>query len=132
MKDIGKPKTTRLSRVDIRSTPLGEIDLPAFDDLTKMAQSDPKALESLRQRITQEVITGAPTHMRERLSGLQFQIDMVRQRNDHPIVTCAKISDMMNKQLGDLRMALTAPDAYLDARTSNKATVLPFERTPKT
>jgi len=126
MKDISKSAVTRLNRVDIRSTPLGSIELPEFDDLVKMAEKDPAGLEHLRQKITQEVISGAPKHMRERLSGLQFQVDMQRKRQDNPVSTCVTLSSMMNESLGELRQALTEPDKYLESKTASKAAILKF------
>lgn len=80
------------------------LDLPHFDELVKLAQDDPEALEQLRQQHVNELINNAPASDQKRLRGMQFQIDAQRQiHNGSPMGSCMKISQMMHESLAELR-----------------------------
>ena len=79
-------------------------NLPHFDELLKLAQENPEALEKLRQEQVEQLINNAPIENQQRLRGLQFQIDA--QRSIHKgsaIGSCVKISKMMHQSFGELR-----------------------------
>ncbi len=126
MKDFNKNSKRRLSDIDARKTDLGVIDLPSFDTLTELAREKPDELELLRQRVIRDVIRSAPSYMRERLNGLQFQIDMERRRSTCAVSACVKISSMMNESLEELRIALSNPEEFLRNRSQQRADVLDF------
>ncbi|KZY61084.1 hypothetical protein A3742_02860 [Oleiphilus sp. HI0071] len=126
MKDSNESSKRKLGDIDVRQTGLGLIDLPSFDTLVELAREKPEELEQLRQRITRDVISSAPNHMQERLSGLQFQIDMERRRSSSAVSACLKISSMMNEALVDLREALSNPEEFLRNRPQHRADVLDF------
>ena len=73
--------------------------LPSFDELMKLAQQDPDKLESLRQSWVEDIIESAPEVFQRRLRGLQFQIDMEREKASNPVSSCVKISQMMHEGL---------------------------------
>lgn len=81
-------------------------ELPNFDELLKLAQENPEELEALRKRLCDNLIQNAPQKYRRRLRGLQFQIDMERQKAKTPMAACLKISAMMHESFRSLRDAL--------------------------
>jgi hypothetical protein len=86
---------------------LGEVDmsdLPNFDSLVTLANEDPEALESLRQKHVERLINNAPVQFQQRLRGIQFQIDAHRQLHSHsPMGSCIKISQLMHESFAELR-----------------------------
>lgn len=86
---------------------------PSFNDLLKLAQENPEALEKFRQEQVELIINRAPVKHRQRLRGLQFQIDAQRARHvNSPMGACLKISQMMHDSFDDLR-------AWLDKITAS-------------
>jgi hypothetical protein len=82
-------------------------DLPNFDQLLKLAQEKPEELERFRQQQIDLLIQQAPPKSRDRLRGLQFQIDAQRQiHSDSPMGACVKISQMMHESFAELRVWL--------------------------
>mgnify|MGYP005989465803 CR=1 FL=1 len=77
--------------------------LPSFERLREMAIKDPDALERLRQEYVQTAINAAPEAYRQRLEGLQFQIDGQRRLAKTPMAACINISKMMHESLHQLR-----------------------------
>lgn len=90
--------------------------LPDFDELVKLAEENPEELENLRQRLCDELIQSAPQEYRRRLRGIQFQIDMERQKAKSPMAACLKISEMMHDSFSQLRDAL---NEVQEIRSSN-------------
>lgn len=80
--------------------------LPSFDELMRLASQEPDKLEGLRKNWVDDVITSAPKNFQRRLRGLQFQIDMERERASNPVSSCIRISQMMHEGLANLRVAL--------------------------
>jgi len=80
--------------------------LPNFDDLVKLAKTDPEALEAFRQQAIEDLINSAPVPHQRRLRGLQFQVDMERQKAKNPLDSCVRISRMMHDSFAKLRDAL--------------------------
>jgi hypothetical protein len=79
-------------------------ELPAFDELKRLAKEDPEALEAIRQQHVEYIISNAPASEQARLKGLQFQIDAQRQIHHHsPMGSCMKISKMMHESFAELR-----------------------------
>ena len=101
--------------------------LPSFDTLVDIAKEDPEQLERLRDALTQQLIDNAPTHMHHRLNGLQFKIDLERERASSALSACITISEMMHESLHRLKEILTNPEEYLRNQTSHSAEVIPFE-----
>ena len=87
--------------------------LPEFEVLVEMARNDPDSLEELRRRLCNQIIEKAAPARRPRLRGLQFQVDMERQRAGTPLAALIRISAMMHTSLGQLALAFNAPAPYL-------------------
>lgn len=105
--------------------------LPAFDVLVDMARNDPDRLESLRVRLTRDIIDSAPDEQkRKRLEGLQFRVDMERKRSRSPLAATIKLSEMMCHSLAELHKSMVTPLVEDEpmAGTNQGATVLEFNR----
>ncbi len=97
------------------------LDLPDFDQLVKLAQEDPEALEALRKNLCEALIQQAPKSYHQRLRGLQFKIDMERRRAKTPMAACIKLSSLMQDSFYKLRMALNEVSSQ-QATASGQAT----------
>jgi len=85
-------------------------DLPDVDTLIAMAQEDPERLELLRRSMMAALVDSAPNEqIKKRLRGLQFRIDMERERSKTPMDACLTLSDMMHESLAELHRALADP-----------------------
>ncbi len=69
-----------------------EFDLDEWMNLAKM---DPEAFEERRREAIRELIDNAPEHLKKRLEGLQWRIDMERNRCKTPLEACIKLHDML-------------------------------------
>ena len=102
--------------------------LPAFDVLVDLARNDPQGLEDLRRSLTTAVIDGAANDAtKRRLEGLQFRVDLERERAATPLAATIRISEMMCQSLAALHRTMvtsTEPEEPLHS----SATILPFHR----
>lgn len=80
--------------------------LPNFEHMLDLAQNDPEALERLRLDMVRDAINSAPESDRQRLHGLQFQIDGQRLVSKTPMQACIEISKMMHQSLHQLKTFL--------------------------
>ena len=102
----------------------------SFDELVELAKTNPEKFEALRQAEIQSVLMAAPESIRTRLEGLQWRIDLERERAHSPLDACSRLSEMMWDRVlgpGGLRENLhalqtgTVPEKV-------RAPVLPFNR----
>mgnify|MGYP000091356365 CR=1 FL=1 len=98
---------------------------PTTDQLLKLAQENPDALEALRQREIKSLIDSAPASMQRRLKGLQFQIDAKRRASKTPMAACVAISQMMFDSVYELNDALNKPSTT-EEKPKSVASVLRF------
>lgn len=77
-------------------------ELPNFDTLVELANTDPDGLEHLRSSLIRDFIDRAPDNQRQRLQGLQFTIDMERRKAKNPVQSCMRMSQMMHERVTDL------------------------------
>lgn len=66
-----------------------------FDEWLELAKRDPEGFEIRRQAVIETYISGLPPSKQRRLRGLQFRIDMERQRARTAMGACIKLSSMM-------------------------------------
>jgi hypothetical protein len=108
------------------------VEMPTFDEMVRLAKTDPETLERLRMTLIEETIAEAPESCQRRLRGLQFQIDMERRKAGNPLGACVRISKMMHDSLYTMRQTLNAAigepldDELLSLSSAESATVLPF------
>ena len=72
--------------------PTLDLDL---DVLTKLATTDPEAFEARRNEILDSFFADIPDKQKQRLQGLQWRIDIERQRASNPLSACIRIHNMM-------------------------------------
>lgn len=87
-----------------------------FDEWAKLAKDDPDAFERRRREAIEAVIAKAPDAEQQRLRGLQFRIDMERQRASNPLSACVRINNMMWEQFNNLRVALEELKGQVDGQ----------------
>lgn len=100
-----------------------------FDEWKDLAASDPQAFESRRREIIERQICRAPEQLQRRLRGLQWKIDIVRQRYRDPRVSSAKLFDMMWEQVygrDGFLQALTMPAGPAATHSIDKAEIIPL------
>lgn len=73
-----------------------------FEYWRKLAAEDPQGFEAARRDALMALINKAGDHRQQRLQGLQWKIDRVRETAANPMAACVKISSMMwDAMLGD-------------------------------
>jgi len=53
-------------------------ELPSHEVLSQLARDDPEAYEALRRELVEGFIQSAPERLKDRLNGIQFQVDSLR------------------------------------------------------
>ncbi len=106
-----------------------------FDFWAKLARNDPAAFETARRLMIDSMIESAPERNRQRLRGLQWQIDRVRERAANPMSACVRLSNMMwEKILGEdglVDHVLELSEQPTRPRPEREpGRVLPFRRDP--
>ena len=80
-----------------------------FEYWSALASADPEKFEELRLREISAFIEKAPSQRQQRLRGLQWQIDQVRnQHKDSSMASCLAISELMWETFGHLSELLNA------------------------
>jgi hypothetical protein len=106
-----------------------KVELPGFDTLRYLAEHDPERLEKLRNTLTELLIARSPEESRQRLRGLQFQIDARVRLAPNPVAACIAVSAMMHETLDQLQRTLReGPDE--EAAVVAPAKVIPFQPRP--
>jgi len=49
----------------------------------------------MRKKCLDELIEQAPERIRQRMQGLQWQVDVIRKRSANPMAACLSVSQMM-------------------------------------
>lgn len=107
-----------------------------LDRLTRLAAEDPEAFEAERRRLVDALIDSAPEGQRQRLRGLQWRVDTVREHAPTPMAACLRISGMMWDRItepGGLLDAYGALQGKVDAEavlTPGEGRLLDFRRPP--
>ncbi len=104
-------------------------EMPNFDTLLDLATNDPEQLEVIRNQLAQKTIDEAPESFRQRLMGLQFQIDSTCKLSKTPLAACIRLSEMMHNSLEELRKAVHCPKqttALANPDTPLNAKILDF------
>jgi hypothetical protein len=66
-----------------------------FDAWAKLAEEDPVEFERRREWALRSSIESAPPEHRQRLEGLQFQLDLERQRAGTALGSCLRLNSLM-------------------------------------
>jgi len=115
------------TETDSTETPISPMDNFNFEDLAGLALKDPAKFEALRTKLCNDLINSAPKRLHRRLNGLQFTIDMERQKAKTPLAACIKLSQMMHESLAQLQQALSNPEEYMRNKRREEAKVIQFD-----
>jgi hypothetical protein len=91
-----------------------------FDRWMHLAEEDPKRFEELRLQMIEQQINASSDSNRNRLRGLQFQIDARRRTAGSAMGSCIQISGMMLDHL--FNDFLDALNALLDGKSETLTT----------
>lgn len=103
-----------------------------FDEWQRLAKDEPERFESLRKQAIEDLMEKSPEDVRQRMRGLQWQIDQYRKTAKTPIASCIKISSMMwDSVLGEKGLVqsieqLTHSEAPPLEHPKQEATILTF------
>ncbi len=102
-----------------------------FAELSRLAREDPEGFERRRREILEQSIAEAPEALRQRLRGLQWRADRIREQAKTPMAACLRFSEMMwtavvgeRGLLESLQTLTQAADTPPEAREN--ATILEF------
>ena len=106
-----------------------------FEEWSKIAQQDPEKFEAMRRQLLNNLIEQSPAHLKQRMIGLQWQVDQIRNQADNPMAACLQISQKMwNHVLGEngLLNTLREPKTILNAlNNAQTATVQSLKKKKK-
>lgn len=66
-----------------------------FDEWMQLAKEDPESFERQRTAVIKNIINTSNAVSRQRLDGLQWQIDRLREQSKTPMAACLNISKLM-------------------------------------
>jgi len=85
-----------------------------FDAWMALAKTDPDAFEAQRTAFLNRFISDLPERARQRLTRVQWRVDMERQRCKNPIESATRIYDMMWDSLSQTHEELCGLVALID------------------
>lgn len=99
-----------------------------FDAWKNLAETDPEAFERKRREMIEATISQAPANMRQRLTGLQWRIEMERNQSRNPTQSFLRIYKMMwHSVYGENGLLDALNGKVSDHETARpRARVLPF------
>lgn len=105
-----------------------------FDEWMNLAKNDPEAFEAQRQAAINAVIDASEGQRKQRLQGLQWQVDHIVQQSQTPLSACLSLSRMMwdkvqgENGLVDVLDQLTGKTPLRMQAPQQQADVIPFQR----
>ena len=108
-----------------------------FDEWAQLAKQDKVAFEQKRDETLKQLIETYASNDNDlrRLNGLQFQINMIRQKHKSPMGACIAISEMMMDKLYELvTLDIAEIIHHTEQQTDNKTAsdnIIPFESSNK-
>jgi hypothetical protein len=104
-----------------------------FDYWSQLWKRDPEAFEAERARLMERFVASAPEEKRQRLSAIQWRVDMARKQAKTPMAACLRIQQMMWESLLGKHGLLKALESLrgtqvLDPRERRQASVVSFDR----
>jgi len=103
-----------------------------FDAWAKLAKESPEEFERQREAALRATIAAAPSEFRQRLEGLQFRLNLERQRAGTPLGTCVRMNSLMWAGFYRLRKELNQATRGMPTRPEGATTlaeVIPLRST---
>jgi hypothetical protein len=101
-----------------------------FEQWRQLASQDPDRFEAKRREVIEALIDGASQRSQQRLRGLQWHIDQIRDHAPSPMAACISLSNMMwDAFAGEDGLAETLNTRVIrhEARTvEDRAAIIPF------
>jgi hypothetical protein len=102
-----------------------------FDEWKDLAIKDPQTFEKRRQEVLEAVIASAEPDSQQRLRGLQWRLDLERQKVRDPLQSCQRVFDQMWEGVYGKNGLLHALNYLLGKEpappiSTRRASVLPF------
>ena len=122
----------RVGRVAMIKEPIDAFEFDFdFDTWATLAEHDPAAFEHARRAVLTSLIAAAPAESRQRLTGLQWRLDCIRDRASTPLGACVHLSGLMwDRILGDdgliERLQELNGDRPVAERASRSACIVPL------
>ncbi|WP_426417153.1 DUF3135 domain-containing protein [Aestuariirhabdus sp. LZHN29] len=88
-------------------------EIPPFDELLQLAETDPSRFEVLKAQLIDEQIRHAPSHLQPRLRSVQFQAEIKTRHSTNPISRCVILSGLMHDALASLGDIIRSPSSSL-------------------
>ena len=104
-----------------------------FEQWSQMACQDPAGFEAMRREMIEAMIGASSERCQQRLRGLQWRVDQIRDHCPNPMAACIELSNMMWEAFAGeegLTETLNRQPAQ-KPQDPEKAEVLPFPTTPK-
>lgn len=79
-----------------------------FEEWARLAREHPDEFERRRRAEVSAAIEAAPEHLRQRLHGLQFRLDLERGRSSTALGSCVRLNSLMWTGFHRLRRELNA------------------------
>lgn len=105
-----------------------EISSFDFDRWSEMAQQDPKKFEAMRQQFISDLLAQTPPHLKQRMIGLQWQVDQIRMQASNPMAACLQISQRMWANVLEEKGLLESKTMQDIPKAEPQGKVLAFER----
>jgi len=100
-----------------------------FDAWAKLARENPAEFERQREAALRATIAAAPPEFRQRLEGLQFRLNLERQRAGTPLGSCVRLNSLMWAGFYRLRKELSQAGTRMPAdadRVKSTAQIIPL------
>ncbi len=105
-----------------------EISSCDFDRWSQMAQQDPEKFEAMRQQLIANAIAQAPEYLKQRMIGLQWQVDKIRRQASNPMAACLQISQRMWANVLEEKGVLAPKTIQNTPKAEPRGKILLFER----
>ena len=104
-----------------------------FEYWAQLWKRDPQAFEAERAQLMEMLIASAPKGKRQRLSAIQWRVDMARKQAKNPMAASVRIQQMMWESLLGKYGLLNALEALrgtqtLELQEQQSAPVVSFDR----
>lgn len=101
-----------------------------FDAWKALAEKDPEAFERRRREAIEAAIAQAPPQMRQRLTGLQWRIEMERGKSRNPTQSFLRIYKMMWQSVyGENGLLDALNGKAVDPAAAPRAKIVPLRPT---